>query len=66
MTPALFAGAIAQEVERGNLVLLLASPVSSFEIVLGKLGPRMAQVVLILAVAVPVLGLLSLNGGVDD
>jgi len=46
--------------------LLLASPVSSLEIVLGKLGPRMAQVVLIVAVAVPVLSLLSLNGGVDD
>ncbi len=66
VTPALFAGAIAQEVERGNLILLLASPASSLEIVLGKLGPRIAQVVLILAVAVPVLGLLSLNGGVDD
>ncbi len=66
VTPALFAGAIAQEVERGNLTLLLASPASSLEIVLGKLGPRIAQVVLILAVAVPVLGLLSLNGGVDD
>ncbi len=66
VTPALFAGAIAQEVERGNLILLLASPASSLEIVLGKLGPRIAQVVLILAVAVPVLGLLSLNGGVND
>jgi ABC-type transport system involved in multi-copper enzyme maturation permease subunit len=66
VTPALFAGAIALEVERGNLVLLLASPVKSLEIVLGKLGPRMAQVALILAVAVPVLGLLSLNGGVDE
>jgi len=66
VTPALFAGAIAQEVERGNLILLLASPASSLEIVLGKLGPRIVQLVLILAVAVPVLGLLSLNGGVDD
>ncbi len=66
VTPALFAGAIAQEVERGNLVLLLASPASSLEIVLGKLGPRFAQVVLMLAVAVPVIGLLSLNGGVND
>jgi len=65
LTPALFAGAIAQEVERGNLMLLLASPVSGLEIVLGKLGPRIAQVVLIIAVAVPALALLSLNGGVD-
>jgi ABC-type transport system involved in multi-copper enzyme maturation permease subunit len=66
VTPAFFAGAIAQEVERGNLVLLLASPLRSVEIVLGKLGPRMAQVVLIVAVAVPVLALLSLSGGIDQ
>ncbi len=66
VTPALFAGAIAQEVERGNLVLLLASPVNCLEIVLGKLGPRMAQVASIVAVAIPVLALLSLNGGVNE
>jgi ABC-type transport system involved in multi-copper enzyme maturation permease subunit len=64
--PPLFAGAIAQEVERGNLLLLLASPLRSVEIVLGKLGPRLVHVALIVAVAVPVLGLLSLNGGVDE
>lgn len=66
VTPALFGGAIAEEVERGNLVLLLASPLRSLEIVLGKLGPRMAQVALMLAVAIPVLALLSLNGGVNE
>jgi ABC-type transport system involved in multi-copper enzyme maturation permease subunit len=66
LAPALFASAIAEEIERSNLVLLLATPVTSLGIVLGKLGPRLAQVVLILAVAVPVLALLSLNGGVDD
>jgi len=65
VTPALFAGAIAQEVERGNYVFLIASPLSSVELILDKLGPRMAQLILLLAVAVPVLGLLSLNGGVD-
>jgi ABC-type transport system involved in multi-copper enzyme maturation permease subunit len=64
-SPALFAGAIASEFERGSLVLLLASPLSSVAIILGKLGPRMAQFILIIAAAIPVLGLLSLNGGVD-
>jgi ABC-type transport system involved in multi-copper enzyme maturation permease subunit len=65
LMPALVGGAIAAEAERGNLALWIASPMSSLDIVLGKLGPQMVQAILIVALSVPVLGLLSLNGGVD-
>src|SRR5262245_52842962 len=65
LTPALVAGALAEERARGTLNLLLGSALSSSEIVLGKLAARMSHLVIILLVAVPVIGLLSLMGGID-
>src|SRR5262249_45013712 len=65
LTPALVAGAVAGERERGNLELLVASPLSSLAIIVGKLAARLSHLVVMIAVALPVLGLLSWNGGVD-
>jgi ABC-type transport system involved in multi-copper enzyme maturation permease subunit len=65
LTPALVAGSLAQERASGKLDLLTASPLSSLEIILGKLAARFVVVVMIIALALPVLCILSLIGGVD-
>ena len=65
MTPALVAGVIADEKQRKTLHYLLASTLTSGEIVLGKLAARMLHVAVFLAIGLPVMSLLSLFGGVD-
>ncbi len=65
MTPALVAGVIANEKQRKTLHYLLASRLSSSEIVLGKLLARMLHAGVFLAVGLPILSILSLFGGVD-
>ncbi len=65
MTPALVVGVIARDKERRRLDDLLASPLSSAEIVLGKLAARWLYLGSLLAISVPVLSLLSLLGGID-
>jgi ABC-type transport system involved in multi-copper enzyme maturation permease subunit len=65
ITPALVAGVVADEKQRKTLHYLLASPMSSAEIVLGKLGSRMITASVFLALALPILSLLGLLGGVD-
>ncbi|MBX6315248.1 MAG: ABC transporter permease subunit [Isosphaeraceae bacterium] len=65
LTPALVAGAIADEKQRKTLHDLLASRLTSGEIVLGKLAARLLHVLVFLAVGFPFLSLLSLFGGVD-
>ena len=65
LTPALVAGVIADEKQRKTLHYLMASRLSSAEIVLGKLLVRMLYVTVLLGVSLPVLSLLVLLGGVD-
>ena len=65
LTPALVAGVIADEKQRKTLHYLLASRLTSPEIVLGKLLVRMLYVVVLLGVSLPVLSLLVLLGGID-
>ena len=65
LTPALVAGVIADEKQRKTLHYLMASRLSSAEIVLGKLLVRMLYVMVLLGVSLPVLSLLVLFGGVD-
>ncbi len=65
LTPALVAGVIADEKQRKTLHYLLASRLTSPEIVLGKLLVRMLYVGVLLCVSLPVLSLLVLLGGVD-
>ncbi|APW58661.1 ABC transporter permease [Paludisphaera borealis] len=62
--PAATAGAICLDKARGNLTLLLATDLTDAEIVLGKLAPRLVQVLGLIACAAPVLGLSTLLGGV--
>lgn len=65
MTPVLVAGTIAGERQRKTLHYLIASRLTSAEIVVGKLLARLLALGVVLAVGLPVLSLLTLLGGVD-
>ena len=65
LTPALVAGVIADERKRKTLHYLMASRLTSSEIVLGKLFVRMLYVGVLLGVSVPVMSLLVMLGGID-
>jgi ABC-type transport system involved in multi-copper enzyme maturation permease subunit len=63
--PAATAGVICQEKARGTLLDVLATDLSSAEVVLGKLAARLLPVLATIAAAVPVLAITSLFGGID-
>ena len=65
VTPAIVAGTIADERQRKTLHYLLASDLTGLEIVGGKLAARMLQVVVLVAVGLPIMSILSLFGGLD-
>src|SRR5438876_4024584 len=65
LTPVYTAGAIAEERQRGTLDSLLTTYLTPTQIVLGKLGARLAQLFGVLLTGLPVLALLPLWGGVD-
>jgi ABC-type transport system involved in multi-copper enzyme maturation permease subunit len=65
LTPALVAGVVADEKQRKTLHYLMASQLTSSEIVLGKLLARMLYMVVLLGVSLPVLSLMVLMGGID-
>ena len=63
--PAATAGVICQERARGTLLDVLATDLSSAEVVLGKLAARLLPVLGTIAAALPVLAIMSLFGGID-
>jgi ABC-type transport system involved in multi-copper enzyme maturation permease subunit len=65
LTPAIVAGVIADERRRKTLPYLMASRLSSAEIILGKLLARLLHVGIFLAIGLPVMSLISLFGGVE-
>ncbi len=65
LTPALVAGVIADEKKRKTLHYVMASRLTSAEIVVGKLLVRMLYVGVLLGVSVPVSSLLVLLGGIN-
>ncbi len=65
LTPIYIATAIVEERERGNLDLLLVTPLTNREIVLGIMMSRLATLSLIMATGLPILSLLPFFGGVD-
>jgi ABC-type transport system involved in multi-copper enzyme maturation permease subunit len=62
--PALTAGTIAQERERRTMEYLYATPLSNLEIIIGKLGGRVMQILYLVLSGVPVLALAMLLGGI--
>jgi ABC-type transport system involved in multi-copper enzyme maturation permease subunit len=65
LTPALVADAIASERTRKTLHYLLASPLGSLEIILGKLAARLLSVGVYPVLALPILSMLTLIGGIS-
>ncbi|HEV3163216.1 MAG TPA: ABC transporter permease subunit [Isosphaeraceae bacterium] len=65
LTPTAFATAIVEERQRRTLHYLLASPLSSGEIVVGKLMAKLLYLGVFLAVGLPVVSLLTLIGGIE-
>lgn len=63
--PAATAGAICLDKMRGNLTLLMATHLTSLEIILGKLFARLMPVLCLIAASLPVLFATSLLGGVS-
>src|SRR5579883_1236452 len=59
MTPAVLAGSLAGDRERGVLALVLATTATPREIVLGRLAGKLGQVGMILLAGIPALALLA-------
>ena len=59
LAPALTAGSLAGERERGSMALLLTTGVNAFEIVIGRLAGKLSQVGMVLLTAVPGVVLLA-------
>ncbi|MBN1362332.1 MAG: ABC transporter permease subunit [Sedimentisphaerales bacterium] len=56
--------AISDEIYHRTLGLLMTTPIGSFQIVLGKLLSKLLQVVLLLAISLPMLAIVRVFGGV--
>ncbi|GIW83071.1 MAG: hypothetical protein KatS3mg105_4878 [Gemmatales bacterium] len=65
VTPAFVAGAITDEKTRGTLQYLIASDVSSAEIIFGKLFGRLFQVAILFLAGLPVLCFAGVFGGLN-
>ena len=65
LTPAYTAGAIAEEKQKKTIQFILATDLRSHEIILGKLGSRMAHLGLLLLAGLPVFSAVQFLGGVD-
>jgi ABC-type transport system involved in multi-copper enzyme maturation permease subunit len=65
LTPAYTAGAIAEEKERRTLEFVLATDLGDRELVLGKLGSRLINLLFVVLAGLPVLAVMQLLGGVD-
>jgi ABC-type transport system involved in multi-copper enzyme maturation permease subunit len=64
LVPALFGGVIADEKQRKTMHYLMASRLSSAEIVLDKLAARLVHIGAFILLGLPVMSLLTLFGGV--
>ncbi|MBN2138795.1 MAG: ABC transporter permease subunit [Sedimentisphaerales bacterium] len=56
--------AISDEIYNKTLGLLMTTPISGFQIVLGKISSKLLQIVLLLAISLPLLAALRVFGGV--
>ena len=65
MIPPLFGGTIAGEKQRKTLHYLMATPLSSIEIILDKVLSRLPHLGVFLAIGFPVISILGLFGGIS-
>ena len=60
----MLSASISDEVYNRTLGLLMTTPISSFQIVMGKLFSKLLQLVLLLAISLPLLAIVRVFGGV--
>jgi len=60
----MLSNAISDEIYHRTLGLLMATPISSLQIVTGKLFSKLLQLVLLLAISLPLLAIIRVMGGV--
>ena len=61
---AMLSTAISEEVNSRTLAMLMTTPISSVQIVIGKLLSRLLHVVLLMAISLPLLSIIRVLGGV--
>ncbi len=57
--------AISDEIHHRTLGLLMTTPINSFQIVMGKVLSRLLQLILLLAISLPMLAIVRVFGGVS-
>ena len=60
----MLSGSIGDEIYRRSLGVLMTTPITSLQIVLGKLASRLVQMLLLLATSLPLLAVVRVFGGV--
>lgn len=60
----MLSSAISDEIHTGTLSVLMTTPINSFQIVTGKLLSKLLQLMLLLAVSLPLLAIIRIFGGV--
>lgn len=65
IAPVITGTAISEEIRKQTLLSLLMTPITSYQIVVGKLLSRMIMIFLLVATSFPVLAILRVFGGVE-
>jgi len=60
----MLSNSISDEIYHRTLGLLMTTPISSFQIVMGKLFSKLLQLILLLAISLPLLAIVRVMGGV--
>ena len=60
----MLSSSVSDEIHTGTLNVLLTTPISSFQIVIGKLLSKLLQLILLLAISLPLLAIVRVFGGV--
>ncbi len=60
----MLSNSISDEIRRGTMDVLMTTPISSFQIVIGKLCSKLLQLILLLAISLPLLAMIRVFGGV--
>jgi len=61
----MFCNSISDEISHRTLGVLLTTPVSSFQIVMGKLLSKLFQIILLVVISLPLLAVIRVFGGVS-
>ena len=60
----MLSSSVSDEIHTGTLSVLMTTPISSFQIVIGKLLSKLLQLVILLAISLPLLAIVRILGGV--